>query len=100
MQLAGSQPIAWILRFAQDDISCQNSSIRVTREHGPPSVPQNPPATYLNPMSMPLRKRLVVFVSIIQSILFLAHILLYQTWIFQLPVGATPGRTSATAILS
>jgi predicted MPP superfamily phosphohydrolase len=49
---------------------------------------------------MPLRKRLVVFISIIQSILFLAHIFLFQTWTFQLPVGATPGRTSATAILS
>ena len=49
---------------------------------------------------MRVRKRLVVFIFIIQSILFLAHILLYQTWTFQLPAGATPGRTSVAAILS
>src|SRR5215469_18349481 len=31
---------------------------------------------------MPSRKQLIVFIAIIQSILWLAHFVLYQTWTF------------------
>ena len=37
---------------------------------------------------MRLRKRLLVFIGIVQSVLFLAHFFLYQTWSFQAPAGA------------
>jgi uncharacterized protein len=37
---------------------------------------------------MRLRKRLLVFVGIVQSVLFLSHFLLYQTWRFATPAGS------------
>jgi predicted MPP superfamily phosphohydrolase len=37
---------------------------------------------------MRLRKRLLVFVGIVQSVLFLSHFLVYQTWSFAAPAGA------------
>ena len=40
---------------------------------------------------MRLRKRLIGFIAIIQSVLFLTHFLLYETWTFS-PAGSdTPG---------
>lgn len=45
------------------------------------------------------RKRLIVFISIIQSILFLAHILLYSTWTFGLAANATPSKAWVGVIL-
>lgn len=47
---------------------------------------------------MRLRKRLVVFISIIQSIFFLTHFFLYQAWTFQLPAGSTPSKGWVAAI--
>jgi predicted MPP superfamily phosphohydrolase len=38
---------------------------------------------------MQVQKRLVVFIAVIQSILFLAHFFLYKTWIFPSPGGDT-----------
>ncbi|MCU1300193.1 MAG: hypothetical protein JWQ87_477 [Candidatus Sulfotelmatobacter sp.] len=37
------------------------------------------------------RKRLVAFIAVIQSVLFLIHFLLYQTWIFSSGGSNTPG---------
>lgn len=50
-------------------------------------------------MYMRRRERLIVFVSIIQSILFLAHILLYSTWTFQLAANASPSKIWIRVIL-
>jgi uncharacterized protein len=44
-------------------------------------------------------KRLVVFISIIQSVLFLAHILLYQTWTFQLAPNSASSKAWIAVIL-
>lgn len=49
------------------------------------------------------RKRLLVFLSVIQSILFFAHFVLYKTWTFDLPANARFPRVwtgVAVAILS
>jgi predicted MPP superfamily phosphohydrolase len=40
---------------------------------------------------MPVRKRLIVFIAIIQSVLFLAHVLFYETWTFSLAGGDAHG---------
>jgi hypothetical protein len=45
------------------------------------------------------RRGLLVFVSIIQSLLFFAHFVLYKTWTFQLPGNAVPGKTWVGIIL-
>lgn len=45
------------------------------------------------------RQRLVVFILIIQSILFFAHFVLYKTWTFQLPANAVPSKTLAGTML-
>ena len=45
------------------------------------------------------RQGLVVFVSIIQSLLLCAHFVLYKTWTFQLPANAIPGKTWVGATL-
>ena len=39
---------------------------------------------------MPGRKTLIVFITIIQCVLFLAHLFLYETWTFSLPANAAP----------
>ncbi len=49
---------------------------------------------------MRLHKRLVLFISIIQSILFLTHIFIYQTWTFHLPLHARPAKTTVAAIVA
>lgn len=41
---------------------------------------------------MRLRKRLLVFLAIVQSILFLAHLFLYKTWIFKLTGDVSAAR--------
>jgi uncharacterized protein len=40
---------------------------------------------------MRVEKRLIVFVAVIQSVLFLTHFLLYKTWTFSSTGGDTPG---------
>ncbi len=35
---------------------------------------------------MRVRKRLIIFIAIVQSVLFLTHFLLYETWAFS-PAG-------------
>ena len=37
------------------------------------------------------RKRLIAFIAVIQSVLCLTHLLLYETWAFSLSGSATPG---------
>lgn len=51
-------------------------------------------------MFMRVHQRLVVFISVIQSILFATHFLLYKTWTFQLSAGSTAAKTWAAAILA
>jgi hypothetical protein len=46
------------------------------------------------------RNRLIVFIAIVQSILWLAHIFLYQTWTFLLPGSETPGAFWIKLVLS
>jgi uncharacterized protein len=41
---------------------------------------------------MRLRKRLVRFIAIVQSVLFLTHYFLYQTWTFQAPASTSSQR--------
>jgi predicted MPP superfamily phosphohydrolase len=50
-------------------------------------------------MYMRRHKRLILFISIIQSILFLAHILLYSTWTFRLAAHSTLSKTWVGVIL-
>ena len=50
-------------------------------------------------MYMRHRQRLIAFVLIIQSILFLAHLLLYSTWTFQLAANAFLSKTWVAVIL-
>lgn len=45
------------------------------------------------------RKRLVVFLSVIQSILFFAHFVLYKTWTIDLPAQASQERFWAGLVL-
>lgn len=40
---------------------------------------------------MRLGKRIVIFIAVLQSVLFLAHFLLYSTWTFSSGTGHTPG---------
>jgi predicted MPP superfamily phosphohydrolase len=40
---------------------------------------------------MRTRKRLIAFIAIIQSVLFLTHFLLYETWTFSSAVSLSPG---------
>ena len=49
---------------------------------------------------MRLRKRLVVFLAIIQSILFLTHLLLYKTWLFSPTGNVSAAKPWLQAILS
>src|SRR5271154_4759489 len=37
------------------------------------------------------RKRLIIFIAVIQSLLFLIHLFLYKTWTFSSAGDATPG---------
>ena len=37
------------------------------------------------------RKRLIIFIAVIQSLLFLIHLFLYETWTFSPAGGETPG---------
>lgn len=53
-----------------------------------------------NPMFMRHRKRLVVFLSLVQSIFFLGHFVLYKTWTFDLPASAGQQRVWAGGILA
>lgn len=46
------------------------------------------------------RKEFIGFVAVIQSILFLAHFLLYETWAFSAPYGVSPGLKLILALLS
>jgi predicted MPP superfamily phosphohydrolase len=46
------------------------------------------------------RRGLVVFISIIQSLLVFAHFVLYKTWTFQLPENAIPSKTWVGMILA
>lgn len=45
------------------------------------------------------RNRLIFFITIIQSILFLAHYLLYSTWTFRLTANANPSGTRVGLML-
>ncbi len=63
---------------------------RNNRRRIPTEQIENPNSVLPNPIFMRLRKRLVAFLAIIQSILLLAHLLLYKTWTF-----ATTGDVSA-----
>jgi len=45
-------------------------------------------------------KRLIIFISIIQSVLFLAHITLYKTWTFHLGANAIPSKSLVGASLA
>ena len=38
---------------------------------------------------MPSRKRFLIFIAIVQSVLFLGHLFLYETWVFAAPPSAT-----------
>jgi uncharacterized protein len=49
---------------------------------------------------MPSRKQLVIFITIIQSILFLGHLLLYETWTHGLDVPVSSGIKLAFGLLS
>ena len=49
---------------------------------------------------MPSRKQLIVFIGVIQSILFVAHFFLYQTWAFLAGAGTLFGIKLALAVLS
>ena len=49
---------------------------------------------------MPSRKQFVTFIAIIQSILFLAHFWLYETWTFSAPASAALGIKVAFGLLS
>ena len=49
---------------------------------------------------MPARRQLITFIAIIQSILFLAHLLLYETWTFSSEGGGTFGIKLAAGVLS
>lgn len=49
---------------------------------------------------MPSRKQLTVFITVIQSILFLGHFALYETWIFSMPDHSTLGVKLVLGILS
>ena len=46
------------------------------------------------------RKELIRFIAVIQSILFLAHLLLYETWTFSAPHSATSGLKLILGLLS
>lgn len=50
-------------------------------------------------MVMGRRQTVVAFVSVAQSLLFLAHFVLYKTWSFQLPANEAPERMWAGTIL-
>jgi len=47
----------------------------------------NPNGGLWNLITMRARKRLVIFIAIVQSVLFLTHFLLYETWAFS-PAGS------------
>ena len=49
---------------------------------------------------MRVHSRLLIFICIVQAILFLAHIVLYETWTYQLPSDATPGKGGVWVILA
>ena len=49
---------------------------------------------------MQLRRGLIGFIVIIQSILFLTHFLLYETWSFSSSPSGSPGRLSVKLALS
>jgi uncharacterized protein len=64
---------------------------------------QNPTWAFANLMSMRRRNSLVVFITIIQAVLLLAHLVLYQTWTFRLLGNATRSKmwvALALALLS
>jgi predicted MPP superfamily phosphohydrolase len=52
-----------------------------------------------NLMRMRVRKRLIAFIVVIQSILFLTHVLLYETWTFSLAGSHTAGALSIKLVL-
>ena len=49
---------------------------------------------------MPARRQLITFIAVIQSILFLAHFLLYETWTFSSEASGTFGIKLAVVVLS
>src|SRR5580658_9538471 len=51
----------------------------------------NPNGGLRNPISMRQRKRVIRFIVVIQSVLFLTHFLLDKTWTFSPAGGHTPG---------
>jgi len=48
---------------------------------------------------MPLKRRFVILVAIVQSILFIAHFFLYETWTFSYPGKGVPGIIAARVVL-